>query len=231
MLKPLVSRAALAASLLVIAACSQAPRETNARLTDPLPPPGPISSGGQVAPQFAPAPTNGSDIVLRGAAYAESGDGRFPPNSRMTVRVYDAAVGDVNDWAAEQSYSRSGALPWPYEMRFRTEALNGIARPVLAARIEGPDGRLVYQSDRAVPLVEGGSEDIPLVSVAGGGVVLGTPADGQYIGAPVQQGPAQRYGIPDPNVGYGAPNYSNPVYSGQSFESTTFSGPPSNGTF
>jgi len=233
MFKPLFGRAALCAALLAMAACAQTPREVNPRVSQPLPPPGPSISGGPIPqPQYAAPPQAGAqDIVLRGAAYAVSGSGAFPPESRMTVRVYDAAVGDVNDWAAEQSYTRSGALPWPYEMRFRTEALNGIARPALAARIEGPDGRLVYQSEKAVPLIEGGSEDIPMTPVSGGGAVSLPNAQGQYVGAPIPRGPQSSYGIPDDRASYGAPSYDAPVYPGQSYEPTSISGPPSNSIF
>jgi uncharacterized lipoprotein YbaY len=237
MFKPLVGRAALCGALLAMAACAQAPREANPVLSQPLPPPGPNVSGGPIPQsQYAAPPQAGpragaQDIVLRGAAFAASGTGAFPPSSRMTVRVYDAAVGDVNDWVAEQSYTRSGALPWPYEMRFRTEALNGVVRPALAARIEGPDGRLYYRSERAVPLVEGGSEDIPMSAVSAGGAVSLPGAQGQYVGAPVQRGAQSSYGIPDDRASYGAPSYDAPVYPGQTYEPTSISGPPSNSIF
>lgn len=241
MFKTITGRAALCAALFAMTACAQAPRNADPRLSQPLPPPGSNLSGGAipqqqqqipVQPRAATPQAGAQDIVLRGAAYAASGDGRFPPQSRMTVRVYDAAVGDVNEWIAEQSFTRSGVLPWPYTMRFRTEALKGVARPALAARIEGPDGRLVYQSQQAVPLVEGGSEDIPMVSVGvGGGSVALPQAREQYVGAPIQQRPLTSYGIPDDRATYGTPNYDNPAYSGQSFEPTSISGPPSNGVF
>lgn len=242
MLNRLFGRAALCGAVLAMSACAQSSRDVNPRISQPLPPPGPNISGGPIPQsQLAARPpvviqngpqSNAQDIVLRGAAYAVSGDGRFPPSSRMTVRVYDAAVGNVNDWAAEQSYTRSGVLPWPYEMRFRSEALNGIARPALAARIEGPDGRLVYRTENAVPLVEGGSEDIPMTPVTGGGISSApAQAPGAYVGAPVVRGPQPRYGIPDNRASYGAPRYDTPTYSGQSFEPTSISGPPSNGVF
>ena len=230
MSKILVGRASLVAALVAMSACAQSPRDANPRLSDPLPPPGPISSGGQ----YAAPPASAQDIRLAGVAFASSGDGRFPPNSRMTIRVYDAAVGEVNDWAAEQSYTRSGGLPWPYEMRFRSEALNGLARPAIAARIEGPDGRLMYQSNQAVPLVRGGSEDIPMSPVGAGGYSAVAPSAAPattYVGAPVQRGPEPSYGIPDYNQTYGAPSYDAPVYPGQTFGSPSLSGPPSNEVF
>ncbi len=229
MSKSPVTRAALTVALLAISACSQAPRDVDPRLSQPLPPPSQVSSGAPLSSGAVPGP---QDIVLRGAAFAVSGDGRYPQNSRLTVRVYDAAVGNVNEWVAEQSYTRSGGLPWPYEMRFRTEALKGVTNPALAARIEGPDGRLVYETPRAIPLVEGGSEDIPLSPVAGGGVAaLPDGESDQYIDSPIAQQPQQSYGIPDIRSSYGSPRYDAPVYLGQSYEPTSISGPPSNTIF
>ncbi len=229
MSKSLVIRATYAVALLAISACSQAPRDVDPRLSQPLPPPTQVSSRSVPSPALVPS---GQEVVLRGTAFAVSGDGRYPQNSRLTVRVYDAAVGNVNDWVAEQSYTRSGGLPWPYEMRFRNEALNGITSPALAARIEGPDGRLVYETSRAIPLVDGGSEDIPLSPIAGGGIAaLPEQGSGQYLESPLAQQPQQSYGIPDIRSSYGSPRYDSPVYPGQSYEPTSISGPPSNTIF
>lgn len=241
MFKPLVGRVALTAALFAMAACSTAQRNPDPRLSQPFPAPAQPYTGG---PQYAPAPIQAQpqpqqgglsgprDIVLRGVAYANSGDGRFPPNSTLTVRVFDAAGGDVNDPDVEQSYTRSGVLPWPYTMGFRTEAIAGLRQPTLAAQIEGPDGQLIYRSSQAVPLVPGGSEDIPLDAVGVGATAGGnpTPVD-PYTGAPIQRGPQSAYGIPDDRTTYGAPNYDAPVYSGQSYQPVGISGPPSNGVF
>lgn len=232
MFQKFVIRAALAASALAMAACAQAPRETNPRLSDPLPPPAPVTQAAPQAPVQAAPQAGAQDIVLRGAAYAVSGDGRFPPNSQMTVRVYDAAVGDVNQWVAEQSFTRSGGLPWPYSMNFRSEALRGVSQPALAARIEGPRGELIYQTEQAVALVPGKAEDIPM-SFVGGGVGIAPAANPaqSYVGASVQREVPTRYGIPDDRAAYGTQNYDASVYPGQSYQPSTLSGPPSNGVF
>lgn len=242
MYKPFVGRAALTAALFAMAACSTAQRNPDPRLSQPLPPPGPSYSGG--GQQYAPAPVQAQpqpgglagaqDIVLRGVAYAASGDGRFPPNSKMTVRVFDAAGGDVNNPDVEQSFTRSGVLPWPYTMNFRTEAIAGLRQPTLAAQIEGPDGQLIYRSAQAVPLVPGGSEDIPMAAASGSASAGAIPAPAQidpFTGAPIQRGPQPRYGIPDDRNAYGAPNYDSTVYPGQSYQPVGISGPPSNGVF
>jgi len=231
MLNSLVSRTVFAGAILATAACSFTPRKVDPRLSQPLPPPSQARVSAPQLPPSQPIPS-AQDIVLRGVAFAASGDGRYPPNSRLTVRVYDAAAGNANDWAAEQNYTRSGGLPWPYEMRFRAAALNGIASPALTARIEGPDGRLVYQSERAVPLVAGGSEDIPMRLITGGGVSADSQqAPDQYFDAPISRGPQSTDGIPDFRSSYGSPTYNTPAYPGQSYEPTTLSGPPSNTIF
>ena len=238
MFKPIVSRATVAVALFAMAACSQAPRNTEQRVSPP-PPPAPnqayLNPGAQsIAPQGG-LPSNRSvaqDVVLRGVAYAARGDGRFPPNSTLTLRVYDAG-GDINNPVAQQSYTRSGVLPWPYAMNFRTEVLAGVRQPLLAGQIEGPDGQVIYRTEQPVTLVPGGSEDIPLVAVGGGGAnVTAAPADvDPFTGAPIQRGASSQYGIPDLRGAYGAPSYDVPVYSGQSFEPISASGPPTNGVF
>jgi len=242
MFQPIVSRATFVVALFAVAACSQAPRDTDQRVSPPPPPAqnqSYLNPGAQpIAPQRAVPGNPGvaQDIVLRGVAYAARGDGRFPPNSTLTLRVYDAG-GDINNPVAEQSYTRSGVLPWPYSMNFRTEALAGVRQPTLAGQIQGPNGQLIYRSEQAVALVPGGSEDIPLVAVgAGGGNLAVAPAPAPaavdpFTGAPIQRGPVPQYGIPDYRSTYGAPTYDAPAYPGQSFEPTSISGPPSNGVF
>jgi len=231
MLKSLKKRAVVASTLFAVAACSSAPRETDPRLSQPLPPPLETRTG-------APLPSpSGFDsgiqgVVVRGVAFATSGDGRYPQNSRLTVRVYDAAGGNANAWIAEQNFTRSGGLPWPYELRIGAAKLSGITSPALAARIEGPDGRLVYQSQGNVPLVAGVSEDIPMVRVTGGGVAaISEQVPGEYNDAPLQRGVQSTDGIPDFRSSYGSPSYNTPAYPGQSYEPTTLSGPPSNTIF
>jgi uncharacterized lipoprotein YbaY len=221
-----IARGALAVALIALAGCSQSSAPNQAGLSDPLPPPRVGTSTSTVpAPQFG-----GQDIFLRGAAFAAAGDGLLPPDSQMTVRVFDAVDGDPTEWVAEQSYTRNGGLPWPYGMEFRTEALQGVQRPVIAAQISGPDGRLIYRSERPVPLVAGGSEDLPMVPVTGSGVASSVPADA-YSGAAVKPRVPTTYGIPDFNASYGTPTYDTPVYQGQSYERSTLSGPPGNGVF
>jgi len=184
-----------------------------------------------VQPQLGGA----QDVVLRGVAFAQDGDGRFPPNSTLTVRVYDAATGDVNNPLVQQTYSGSGVLPWPYAMNFRREALVGVRQASLAAQVEGPDGQLIYRSAQAVPLVPGGAEDIPLVPVAlGGGGFRAAEAPAKidpFTGAPIKRESISRYGIPDDRTIYGSPNFDAPVYPGQSFDPVSISGPPTNGVF
>jgi len=222
-----IGRGALAVSIIALAGCAQSTAPERPGLSDPLPPPRAGTSTSTI-----PAPQIGAqDVFLRGAAFAAAGNGQLPPDSQMTVRVYDAAAGgNPSEWLAEQSYVRSGGLPWPYGMEFRTEALKGVQRPVIAAQISGPDGRLLYRSERPVPLIAGGSEDLPMVPVTGSGVAGGVPAEA-YNGAAIKPRVPTTYGIPDFNASYGTPTYDTPVYQGQSYERSTLSSPPGNGVF
>jgi len=126
-------------------------------------------------------------------------------------------------------------LPWPYSFNFRSEVLGGVRQPSLAAQVEGPDGQLIYRSANAVPLIRGGSEDIPMIAVGAantGFSAAPAPANlDPFTGEPIQRAARSQYGIPDINEVYGAPNFDAPVYPGQSFDSTSFSGPPTNGVF
>jgi len=238
--KSIAGRVAVVVALVAMAACAPNRPLPDQRITAP---PAPrqslsyINPGTQqpVAPrQNVQAAPVAQDIVLRGVAFAQRGDGRFPPNSTLTVRVYDAA-GDINNPVAQQTFNGSGVLPWPYSFNFRQEALAGIRQASLAAQVEGPDGQLIYRSANAVPLIRGGSEDIPMVAVgASGGGFSAAPAPAEldpFTGEPIQRAARSQYGIPDINEVYGAPNFDAPVYPGQSFDSTSFSGPPTNGVF
>ena len=242
MLKSFVSQITLAAALLSLAACASSTRniadlrvappsapqqslpQQNLSLRPALPPP----------PRNAPINAGAQDIVLRGVAFAQSGDGRFPPDSTLTVRVFDAVVGNVGDPITEQSYKSSGVLPWPYAMNFRREALAGVRQASLAAQFAGPDGQVIYKSAGPVPLIPGSSEEIPMVAFgpAGGTFVSTGPARvDPFTGVSIERGASSRYGIPDINSSYGAPTFDSPIHPGQSFEQTTISGPPRNSVF
>ena len=242
MFKLFSGRVTAIAALFAMAACAQAPRP--AEQGAPLPPPNTpnqsltyLNPGAPArAPQrsFQPSPA-AQDVVLRGVAYAERGDGRFPPNSTLTLRVYDAANGDVNNPILEESFKGSGVLPWPYSMNLRREALRGARQQSVAGQIEGPDGQLIYRSEQAVLLVPGSSDDIPLVAVGAGGgnvgVVQAPARVDPFTGVPYEPGPTSQYGIPDINTTYGAPTFDSPTYPNQSFDQTTISGPPRNNVF
>ncbi len=230
MLKRTGAQAAIGTLLLIIMSCSRTVSDpvsiSNTRL---LPPPDQINTS--LPQSTAPAP--GQDIVLRGVAFAKTGDGGFPPDSRLTIRVFDAQTVNQGNGLAERIYTRSGVLPWPYELRLRSADLRNLFRPALSARLEGPDGRLIYKSDTAVPFSPEHDADIPLSLVIGDGVAAlpGEKPIEQHIGAPIAQNPITSFGIPDLRSGYGAPTYDAPAYPGQTFESTTISGPPSNTIF
>ncbi len=243
MFNPIFGRMAVVTALFALAACSSAPRAADPRLSQPLPPPGAVTPGGgqAIQPQRLAAPglqrPGGvpQDIVLRGVAFAESGDGRFPPESVLTVRVYDAAGAGINDPEIEQRFIRSGVLPLPYSINFRSEALAGVRQPTLAAQLEGPDGQIIYRSASAVPLVPGGSEDIPMVPVGLASANAGAPPApagiDPFTGAPIQRRPSSQYGIPDIRDGFGAPTFDSPIHPGQSYDPISISGPPTNGVF
>ena len=242
MFKLFVSRVAMATALLTMAACASSSRNAADQRVAPPPPIQPqqslsyLNSGARPAPPpLSTAPQNAvaQDIVLRGVAFAQSGAGRFPPNSTLTVRVFDTVGGNVGNPITEQSYTSSGVLPWPYAMNFRREALAGVRQASLAAKIEGPDGQVVYQSANPVPLIPGRSEDIPMVAVGAAATsAAATPARiDPFTGAPIERVGDSLYGIPDINSSYGAPTFDSPTYPGQSFEPTTISGPPRNNVF
>jgi len=240
MFKPMIGRVAVVAALFALAAC--APKRTvDPRLAQPLPPPGPSAQAFQPQGLQPPSVTQQAgapqDIVLRGVAFAQRGDGRFPPNSRLTIRVFDADRGNVGNPIVQETYSGSGVLPWPYSLNFRTEALAGVRQAALVAQLEGPDGQLIYQSAQPVPLVPGGSEDIPMIAVgassSSGGFSSGpsTARTDPFTGAPIERESITRYGIPDDRGIYGSPTFDAPVYPGQSYDPVSISGPPTNGVF
>ena len=238
-------RAIIVVAALALTACTQ---RAAPRVGDPVPPPGAVTPGPAqpygTPPSYAPPPPAGygqagaQDAVLRGAAYLQAGGStQVQPGSRMTVRVYDAERADVNRPIAERVFTSNGqGLPWAYELRVPLESMRTLTKPAVAARIESPDGRLLYLNDRAVTLSEGGADDIPMVPANAGSSGFteyrpaGTPTpQPNYTDYGLPQQQAQpTYGIPDYDPGYGAPTYDVPTYPGQTYDSPSISGPPSN---
>lgn len=232
-------RAILVVAALALTACAQ--RKAPTTVGEPLPPPGPVSPGPAQPYPTAQQPYAGpQDAVLRGVAYlAAGGNAQVPSGSRMTVRVYDAQTADVNRPIAQRDYTSNGqGLPWSYELRVPLEAMQTLNRPAVAARIEAPDGRVLYLNDRAVNLSQGSADDIPMVpagATSQGFSQYQPPSTGPvqttYPGyEPVPQYARPTYGIPE-DTGYGRPTYDQPVYPGQTYGGSTLSGPPSNITY
>ena len=127
----------------------------------PAPPP-----AQQVAqrPAERPAPRRSEQqVAIGGTAFPTDGSqGRVPPGSRLVVRVYDAAGGDVNVRAAEGAFRVSDGLPVRYKVPVPARALEAMDLPAVAARVESPNGGVVYRNETAVLLKEGANGDIPM---------------------------------------------------------------------
>ena len=115
--------------------------------------------GGPVA-----QPPAGPSVIVAGQARAADGTlGRYPQGSRMVVRVYDAGV-TVNRPLVERTFTRgTGSLPWAYEVRVPDAAFRSLQRPAVAARVEAPDGVVIYKNVDAVLMRAGAADDIPMV--------------------------------------------------------------------
>lgn len=109
-------------------------------------------------------PPAGPSVLVAGEARAVDGTrGRYPQGSRMVVRVYDAGI-TVNRPLVERTFPQgSGALPWRYEVRVPEQAFRQLQRPAVAARIEAPDGVVIYKNADAVLMRAGAPDDIPMV--------------------------------------------------------------------
>ncbi len=116
------------------------------------------------APQVAqPAPVAPQQVAVRGTAFPVDGmRGKVPAGSRLVVRIYDAAGGDVNVRAAEGAFKAEGGLPLRYEVPVAVKAIGSMDMPAVAARLEGPGGRVIYRNETAVLLVSGKPGDIPM---------------------------------------------------------------------
>jgi len=102
-------------------------------------------------------------VAIGGTAFPVDGSqGRVPDGSRMVVRVYDAAGGDVNVRVAESAFSVSQGLPARYKVPVPAQAMNTMDMPAVAARVEGPRGRVIYRNETAVLLEDGAAGDIPM---------------------------------------------------------------------
>jgi len=114
------------------------------------------------APQPAPRQSE-QQVAIGGTAFPTDGSqGRVPPGSRLMVRVYDAAGGDVNVRAAEGAFRVTGGLPVRYKVPVPARALEAMDLPAVAARVESPNGGVVYRNETAVLLKEGANGDIPM---------------------------------------------------------------------
>ncbi len=121
----------------------------------------------QVDPrQSAPAPRAPTiqQVAVRGTAFPVDGmRAKIPAGSRLVVRIYDAAGGDVNIRAAEGAFEAGQGLPLRYEVPVAAKAISTMKMPAVAARLEGPRGRVFYRNETAVLLVSGKPGDIPMM--------------------------------------------------------------------
>ncbi len=114
--------------------------------------------------QVQPQPEPERQVAIGGTAFPADGSrGRVPAGSRLVVRVYDAAGGDVNVRAAEGAFRVSQGLPVRYKVPVSARAMNGMELPAVAARVEGPRGRVIYRNETAVLLKSGAAGDIPMM--------------------------------------------------------------------
>ncbi len=187
-------RAAVSTALLAtLTACASSHGPGQAAVTPPPPPPAqgyqsvppqqvyrpapPQQAYRPVPPQqsYQPAPPQQAyqspaaqaphSAVVAGAAFpADGSGGKVPQGSKLTVRVYDAAGGDVNKRVAEKAFDASRGLPVPYEVPVAAQALGQMQMPAVAARVTGPGGRVIYRNEIAVLLRDGTSkDDIPMI--------------------------------------------------------------------
>jgi len=113
--------------------------------------------------QRAPQQPREQQIAVGGTAFPVDGTrGVVPQGSRLVVRVYDAAGGDVNVRAAEGAFRVSQGLPARYKVPVPAPALQTMELPAVAARVEGPGGRVIYRNETAVLLQDGEAGDIPM---------------------------------------------------------------------
>ena len=118
----------------------------------------------QVQPRPEPQPQQTErQVAIGGTAFPVDGtQGQVPAGSRLVVRVYDAAGGDVNVRAAEGAFRVSEGLPVRYKVPVAARAMNDMELPAVAARVEGPRGRVIYRNETAVLLKSGAAGDIPM---------------------------------------------------------------------
>lgn len=113
--------------------------------------------------QAQPKAPEARQVAIGGTAFPVDGsEGRVPPGSRLVVRVYDAAGGDVNIRAAEGAFRVSEGLPVRYKVPVAAQAMNEMELPAVAARVEGPRGGVIYRNETAVLLKSGAAGDIPM---------------------------------------------------------------------
>lgn len=117
----------------------------------------------QPVPPRAPAPQADQQAAISGTAFPTgSGRGEVPPGSRLVVRVYDAAGGDVNVRVAEGAFPVESGLPARYEVPVSLRTLRALELPAVAARVESPQGGVVFRNEAAVLLKSGAPGDIPM---------------------------------------------------------------------
>ncbi len=129
----------------------------------PKPPaPAPVVQTAPPAPE-ADRPATMMKVAIGGTAFPIDGTaGTVPPGSRLVVRVYDAAGGDVNVRVAEGAFEVVQGLPAQYKVPTPARALRVMDLPAVAARVEGPRGRVIYRNETAVLLKSGAAGDIPM---------------------------------------------------------------------
>ncbi len=155
-------RAAVSGALLSgLTACASSSQGPGPTAFAPPPPP----SGYQTAAPAVPRAADPRAAVVGGIVFPADGTrGQVPQGSKLTVRVYDAAGGDVNRRVAEEKFDASRGLPVQYQVPVAAKALGGMRMPAVAARVTGPGGRVIYRNEVAVLLRKGeAQDDIPMI--------------------------------------------------------------------
>ena len=135
------------------------------------PPPPPVAAPPAAQPpappppvaQAKPRPPAERQVAVGGTAFPVDGtEGLVPPGSRLVVRVYDAAGGDVNVRVAESAFRLAEGIPVRYRLPVPASAMDDMDLPAVAARVETAKGGVVYRNETAVLLRPDAPGDIPM---------------------------------------------------------------------
>ena len=105
--------------------------------------------------------SSGDLVRLEGQIYWEDG-GVLPPGSTISVQIVNASLADATETLIQTSFNAQGQPPIDFFVEYEESKMDDRMLYTATVRIEDPDGKLLYVTKTAQPVIDRGEVVDPI---------------------------------------------------------------------